>query len=109
MKFTSDGNEPVPYRLELPSFELLPGEITVTQADGKLGLSYAEAPLGLRLRSAPGEPTASAPLIPGTQITLTCDGGTAVDVVVDDNHQIDLPAGAGTCTLVDAFGHQGSF
>ena len=57
----SDGNEPVPYRLELPSFELLPGEITVTQADGKLRLSYAEAPLGLRLRSAPGEPTAAAP------------------------------------------------
>ena len=105
----SDGNEPVPYRLELPSFELLPGEITVTQADGKLSLSYAEAPLGLRLRSAPGQPTAAAPLIPGTQITLTCDGTASVNVVVDDNHQIDRPADAGSCTLTDAFGHQGSF
>ena len=108
-QFTNDGDEPVPYRIELPSFELIPGEITVTQADGKLSLSYVEAPTGLRLRSARGQPTAAAPLIPGTQITLTCDGGTPLNVEVDTNHQIDLPANAGSCTLVDAFGHQGSF
>ena len=107
-KFNSAGNEPVPYRLELPSFEVLPGEIIVTPADNKLTLAYAEAPLGLRLRSAPGQPTAAAPLIPGTQVTLTCDDGLSIEATVDTNHQIDAPSTATGCSLVDAFGHQGS-
>ena len=104
-----EGKEPEPYRIELPSFEVSPAEIRVTPANELLTLEYVEAPLGIRLRSVPGNPTAAAPLIPGTQITLTCADDTPVVVAVDDMSQISAPSADGPCTIVDAFGHRGSF
>ncbi|MDE0882858.1 MAG: hypothetical protein OSB21_09700 [Myxococcota bacterium] len=98
------------YKLELPSFEIIPAEIQFV--DGVV--SYQASALSYRLRAVLVSPNAPAPLPEGMILGLVCRIAGEVtfesDVSVGPSGNLELvpPGDGSSCSLRDAYGNAGS-
>ena len=102
-------DDPEPYRIEMPTFEIEPTSIIVNDGTAR----YAASPNGYRARGDAETPQEAAPLPKDMVLSLTCrlDGQITFEgqVVVGENGALAIqrPDDGSACSLVDPYGNGG--